>query len=133
MANAIHHINWLVHDIKASSQQFNQFLQQNAEIEYLPGRDVDTARYKLGDAWLVLVAPRASDSTVGRILEKRGEGLFLLSISTFDVLSDQQLMQMDPQGKRQGINDWLVWDVNSVSNDTSILQLHVGPDKNEMS
>lgn len=124
MPAAIHHINWLVNDIESSVKRFSLFLQQQAKIEYLPGRNVDTARFALGDAWLVLVAPRDKESAVGKILELRGEGLFLLSLTGLNDLSDEQLSQMDTAGVREGLDDWKVWDISGLSTDTSILQLH---------
>ena len=124
MAITIHHINWLVNDINRAVEQFSQFLNQDATIEYLPNRDVDTARFALGDAWLVLISPRSMKSTVGKILARRGEGLFLLSLAGIDTLTEQQLLNMDPSGVRQGIDDWQVWDISGLSNETSVLQLH---------
>lgn len=124
MTTTIHHINWLVHDIHHSVTQFSLFLKQDVIIEYLPERDVDTARFALGDAWLVLVAPRSADSAVGKILAQRGEGLFLLSLAGIDKLSDEQMLSMDPNGKRQGLDDWQVWDISGLSTATSVLQLH---------
>lgn len=124
MTITIHHINWLVNDIHKAVKQFSQFLNQGATIEYLPTRDVDTARFALGDAWLVLIAPRSMNSTVGKILTRRGEGLFLLSLAGIDTLTEQQLLNMDPSGVRQGIDDWQVWDISGLSTETSVLQLH---------
>lgn len=124
MPVSIHHINWLVRDIHQSVERFSVFLEQTATIEYLPERNVDTARFELGGSWLVLVAPRTQDSVVGRILTERGEGLFLLSLSGLDNLSDAQLKQMDPAGCRQGLDDWQVWDIDGLSTETSVLQLH---------
>ena len=124
MSIAIHHINWLVHDINASAKQFAMFLGQEAQVEYLPKRNADTARFSLGNAWLVLVSPRDPHSVVGRILATRGEGLFLLSLSGIDELNDHQVSMMDKAGIRQGIDDWNVWDISGLSTDTSVLQLH---------
>lgn len=124
MTITIHHINWLVNDIRQAVKQFSQFLNQGATIEYLPNRDVDTARFALGDAYLVLIAPRSLNSAVGKILARRGEGLFLLSLAGIDTLTEQQLLNMDPSGVRQGIDDWQVWDISGLSTETSVLQLH---------
>ena len=124
MSASIHHINWLVFDITLSAQKFADFLKQKPQLEYLKKRNVDTARFALGDAWLVLVSPRDPNSVVGKILTERGEGLFLLSLSGIDALDDGQVAEMDKAGIRPGLADWQVWDVSGLSTDTSVLQIH---------
>ena len=123
MSASLHHVNWLVYDIVSASQKFAEFLQQQPQIERLTQRNVVTARFELGNAWLVLVSPLDPDSFVGKILASRGEGLFLLSLSGFDSLTDAQFALMDEDGKRSGLADWQIWDVSGLSTATSILQI----------
>ena len=123
MSASLHHVNWLVYDIVSASQKFAEFLQQQPQIERLTQRNVVTARFELGNAWLVLVSPLDPDSVVGKILASRGEGLFLLSLSGFDSLTDAQFALMDEDGKRSGLADWQIWDVSGLSTATSILQI----------
>jgi methylmalonyl-CoA/ethylmalonyl-CoA epimerase len=61
MTNAvkkIHHINFLVKDLDAAEQRYRALLGLGPAIrEALPERNVLTARFRLGESWLVLVQP----------------------------------------------------------------------------
>lgn len=61
------------------------------------------ARSRIGESWLVLVAPYDPESVPGRYLEEHGEGFFLLSLAVDD-----------PEGTRPGILDWEVSDVGKM-------------------
>ena len=80
MITGVHHITLLVRDLEKAVLQWQQQLGIDAVLcDDLPGRGVKTARFKTGDVWLVLVQPVA-DGEPKRVLEERGEGLFLLSL-----------------------------------------------------
>jgi methylmalonyl-CoA/ethylmalonyl-CoA epimerase len=55
----IHHINLLVRDIEAAKQSYRDVFNVDFIDEALPSRGVLTSRFKVGDAWLVLVQPVA--------------------------------------------------------------------------
>ena len=123
MSHRLHHVNWLVHDIDQAIERFELFFGHSPKREYLAGRDVDTARFELGEGYFVLVSPKTPDSTVGKILAEHGEGLFLLSLQLEHVATDPQKQLMSAAGPRKGICDWTIWDVDGLSNDRSVLQL----------
>lgn len=113
---SIHHINFLVRDLQAASRQMQAVLDSDPIVEQLPGRQVQTARFYLNGIWLVLVQPLDMASAVGRILQQRGEGLFLLSLEVDSLEDTAAALQQrgvdtcaDP---RQGLQDWRVQDLS---------------------
>ena len=126
--NKIHHINYVVKDLAASSQYLQKLLQQEPVFETLNNRGAETARFQLGDTWLVLVAPNDEQSVVGQILKTRGEGLFLLSLSVDDL--EQQIEKLEKQGitmnetgARKGLANWTVHDLQAPPAFAPIIQL----------
>ena len=115
----IHHINFIVADLKASVASYKQLLDIGPfEYEDLPMRGVSTARVLLGATWLVLVCPQNTDSVPGRYLEQHGEGFFLLSFGVDNL--DQALQHFEKRGLlkpdaaiRQGLMDWRVIDLKT--------------------
>ena len=99
-AKRIHHINFVVRDLEEAIPRFEETLQLAPfeVVDHVPRR-AHVARSKLGDSWLVLVAPYDMNSVPGRHLEEHGEGFFLLSLA------------VDDEHKwREGILDWKVCD-----------------------
>jgi len=119
MINGIHHINFLVRDLEAGVAHYKQFLGVS-EVFYgdLAGREVRTARFRIGDAWWVLVQPTTTDSVAARHLEQHGEGFFLISLGV-DSLDDAMAEvksaggEFTSQEPRQGLADWQVIDLNA--------------------
>ncbi|GAC31968.1 VOC family protein [Paraglaciecola polaris] len=113
---SIHHINYLVKDINQALPYFTRLFDCQPIVEALSGRNVTTARFPVGDAWLVLVQPLNEHGEVARILAKRGEGLFLLSFgvddlsSTLDALVERGIAP-DAKGPRTGLDNWSVHDI----------------------
>jgi methylmalonyl-CoA/ethylmalonyl-CoA epimerase len=74
------------------------------------------------------VQPTSSKGEVAQILAERGEGLFLLSLSV-DSLEDsieklsQQGLYSDNKGKRQGLDNWSVQDLDCPKALGPVLQL----------
>ena len=85
-----------------------------AHMDHAP-RGARVARSRIGESWLVLVAPYDPDSVPGRYLEEHGEGFFLLSLAV-DELDET----------RAGILDWRVRDLGEVHG--ANLQLTLRPD-----
>jgi len=87
-------------------------------IDYRP-RGARVARSRLGESWLVLVSPYDPETVPGRYLAAHGEGFFLLSIGSDDVV--QRLEQLEAAGievldhrLRAGILDWRVADIGDI-------------------
>ena len=125
---SIHHINFLVKQLQPQIDYFQSLLQCKPIIENLPNRGVKTARFPLGNAWIVLVQPLSDEGEVAQILSERGEGIFLLSLNVTSLNdSIEQLSQSgikaDKKGKRNGLDNWLVQDLQSPTSLGSIIQL----------
>jgi methylmalonyl-CoA/ethylmalonyl-CoA epimerase len=126
--NSIHHINFLVRDLAPQVEYFRTLLQSEPIIEDLPTRQVKTARFLLSGVWIVLVQPTSTEGEVARILVERGEGLFLLSLNvdsldeSFEKLSKQGIYS-DNKGKRQGLDNWIIQDLDCPNALGPVLQL----------
>ncbi len=117
MLKRVHHINFVVRDLAEATGKFESLA---GEIEWLherlDGRRVDTARFRLGDTWIVLVCPDDSDSMPGRYLADKGEGLFLISLEVDDLAAavsaiarrGDLVLNEEP---RRGLADWQVVDL----------------------
>ena len=81
MAHSIHHLNFIVRELDAAIPVWERLLGCSvARRDELNERGVISARFRLGDTWLVLVQPTRDDSVPGRYLATHGEGFFLLSL-----------------------------------------------------
>jgi methylmalonyl-CoA/ethylmalonyl-CoA epimerase len=118
MLKNVHHINLLVRDLDAAVQRYQQTLGIN-EMLYgdLSQRGVRTARFRVGETWIVLVQPTDSEGVPGRHLAEHGEGLFLLSFEVDSLTAavadikgrGGNLLSEQP---RQGLEDWQVVDLD---------------------
>lgn len=125
---SVHHINFVVKNLEKSTRHFAQVLDAEPEFDELEGRQVKTARFNLNGIWLVLVQPLSADSEVGQILEQRGEGLFLLSLSVDSLQNSKSTLQergvrLADSGPRQGLLDWQVWDLENKAGLGPVVQL----------
>ena len=113
----IHHINFLFRDLDAAMERFETLFGLGPfRVDELIERGVRTARVRLGDAWLVLVAPTRADSVPGRYLDAHGEGFFLLSLGVPDLAAAIAAMNTRlPAGEmgpvRRGLDEWQVADL----------------------
>ncbi len=117
--NCVHHINFVVADIAAAVEAYQNMLGLGPfEYEELPERGVSTARARVGDAWIVLVSPHDEDSIAGRHLKDHGEGFFLMSFGVDDLaqavaeLAQRGAMPIDSTA-RSGILGWRVVDLET--------------------
>ncbi len=101
----IHHVNIVVRDLEKACRRFESELglAPFEIVDHAP-RGARVARSRVGDSWLVLVAPYDADSVPGRHLEEHGEGFFLLSLAV-DELDES----------RAGILDWRVHDLGEIN------------------
>jgi methylmalonyl-CoA/ethylmalonyl-CoA epimerase len=126
--NSIHHLNFVVRELAPQVEYLRTLLQFEPIIEDLPTRQVKTARFCLSGVWIVLVQPLSTEGEVARILAERGEGLFLLSFNvdsldeSLETLSKQGIYS-DNKGKRQGLDNWTIQDLDCPNALGPILQL----------
>mgnify|MGYP006077772721 CR=1 FL=1 len=118
MIDRIHHINFLVKDLDAAVERYKALLG-DVELHYgdLEGRGVRTARFRLGESWLVLVQPTSADGAPALHLAQHGEGFFLLSLGVTSLT--EAVGEVSARGgkfasgkPRQGLEDWLVSDLD---------------------
>lgn len=102
--SSVHHINFVVRDLDEACARFEESLGllPFEIVDHAP-RGSRVARSRVGESWLVLVAPYDSDSVPGRYLDEHGEGFFLLSLGVDAI-----------ENPRSGILDWQVEDVGEI-------------------
>ena len=125
----IHHINFLVRDLDAAELRYRQLLGLGPAIrDELPGRHVITARFKLGETWLVLVQPTSEEGEPARHLREHGEGFFLISFGVEDLDAAMQRVreaggEFTSDQPRAGLEGWRIIDINPADTLGAILQL----------
>ncbi len=128
-ASGIHHLNFLVNDLDKAEECYRDWLGLGPAVrEELPERHVITARFRLGDTWLVLVQPTSEKGEPARHLREHGEGFFLISYAVDNL--EQAMVQMrrlgvefTAQRPRRGIDGWRVIDIDPAVSFGSQLQL----------
>ncbi len=121
MLKRVHHINFLVSDLEDAIQRYESAL--GVEVSYreqLPERGVKTARFRIGETWIVLVCPTDLECAPGQHLARHGEGFFLLSFEVDDLSRAADSIrtaggETSTSGPRQGLADWRVMDLDPVS------------------
>ncbi len=127
--DSIHHINFLVRDLDAAEQRYRSVLGLGPAIrDELPGRQVITARFKLGDSWLVLVQPTSEEGEPARYLRENGEGFFLIAFGVNDLDVAMQRAKEAGSGfttdePRTGLDGWRTIDVDPADTFGAIIQL----------
>lgn len=125
----IHHLNYLVHDLdQALPRYIDLFQPADVLMDDLSPRGVRTARFLVGETWIVLVQPTREDSVPGEYLATQGEGVFLISYAVDDLQEAANALQargvaMDSRGPRKGLANWRVWDVAPALDGAAITQL----------
>jgi methylmalonyl-CoA/ethylmalonyl-CoA epimerase len=132
MLSHIHHINFVVKDIAKAIAYFSKLLNQQPITEELLQRKVTTARYKLGETWLVLVQPTHSSGVVADILARKGEGIFLLSFATESIDATLENLELNAANKREGLDAWEICDLSPQEQFGAILQLTQYANKNSV-
>jgi methylmalonyl-CoA/ethylmalonyl-CoA epimerase len=98
-ATAIDHLCFAVKDLDAAVAQYRELLGLEPDGVYTaPSEKIRVARYYLGGVALELMEPTEVDSEVGRFLEARGEGFFLISYRVGDVAAG--LRELAEKGHR---------------------------------
>lgn len=123
MLSHIHHINFVVKNLPSRVEYFSKLLQQEPHVEVLEQRQVTTAKYTIGETFLVLVQPLGKEGVVADILEHRGEGVFLLSFATKSIEQSLKDLELEALEYRKGIHDWEICDIADIKMLGTILQL----------
>jgi len=126
--HSIHHINYVVKDLEIHTAYLEKVLGCKPILEGLSGRNVKTARFPIGESWLVVVQPLSEEGEVARILSERGEGLFLLSLGVDNLENSlnklsQQGIKLDSKGPRKGLDTWSIHDLDCPPGLASVLQI----------
>ena len=118
MLKGIHHINFLVRDLDRAVERYERLLGVRvSRRDSLPARGVLTARFRLGEVWIVLVQPTGEEGAPAAHLRRHGEGFFLVSYEVDDVAAAAagvasrggHPQQSEP---RRGLDDWQVIDLD---------------------
>ena len=97
-AKKIDHICIAVKNLEKAKNTYESVLGLQLAIEYVEEKEkIHVARYYLGDVALELMEATEPDSDVGRFIEKRGEGVFLISYRVDDVVKG--LAEMKVRGE----------------------------------
>jgi len=99
MIKKVHHIGIAVKDLKESAALFEKLLGVKAHVTEVPSQQVTEAVFKTGDgAEIDLLEAMVPESSVGKFLESRGEGLHHIALEVDDV--DAELKAMEEKGVR---------------------------------
>jgi len=118
MLQKVHHINFLVKDLdRAVSQYEKLFGVTIRHRERLESRGVETARFRVGEVWIILVQPFDPNCVPGKHLEEHGEGFFLISYQVEDaeraaetvIARGGSVLNSTP---RRGLEDWKLIDID---------------------
>ncbi len=129
MLKRVHHINFVVHDLDLAVRKYQELFSLDL-CEYLdhPHRSVKTARFKVGETWIILLQPLDSESLPGKHLQQYGEGFFLISYEVENLgaamknIKDKGGTLLDEQA-RAGILNWQVADIDPDSTIGALTQL----------
>ena len=129
MLKRIHHINFVVHNLDDAVQRYENLFQIKVDAyEDHPQRPVKTARFRIGETWIVLVEPLDNESVPAKHLQEHGEGFFLISYEVENI--DNAIKNVKENGglmldekPRQGILNWQVADLNPDCSFNALTQL----------
>ena len=92
----IDHISIAIRDLDNARKTYEDILGLELDSIYTSEEEkIKVARYRLGDVWLELMEPTA-EGDVSRFLERRGEGIFVISYEVPDV--DLALSELKDKG-----------------------------------
>ena len=98
-AEMIDHICIAVKDLSKARNIYEKTLGLKLSVAYIADSEkINVARYYIGEVALELMEPTGPDSEVARFLEKRGEGVFLISYRVADV--EKGLSELNAKGEK---------------------------------
>jgi len=96
----IDHVTIYVRDLEKAKQFFSQLL--DSEFADIVEGEVLNLRRSMGPAGIELIEPLTPDGPVARTIEKKGEGLHLVSLKVSDF--DKAVAEMESRGVRVAAN-----------------------------
>ena len=106
----IDHVGIAVKDIDAALKLFHEvFGAPMAEVKQLDDQGIRGALVQVGQTRLELMEPTAPDTTIGRFIERRGEGLHHLAFYVNDLpgkiqIVDEFGLQLIDRAPREGLS-----------------------------
>lgn len=92
----IDHISIAVRNLNKACKVYEDIMGLELDSTYVSEEEkIRVARYRVGDAWLELMEP-TGEGDVSRFLDKRGEGLFVISYKVPDV--DSAMAELKGKG-----------------------------------
>ena len=92
----IDHISIAVRNLDKARKAYEDILGLELDSTYVSQEEkIRVARYRVGDVWLELMEP-TGEGDVSRFLDKRGEGLFVISYKVPDV--DSAMAELKGKG-----------------------------------
>ena len=83
----IDHICLAVRDLAAARKSYEDILGLELDCEYVAeSESIKVARYYIGEVALELMESTSPDGEVAKFIEKKGEGVFLISYAVDDVV-----------------------------------------------
>ena len=105
----IHHVGIAVRDLDAALAEYErQYGVQPNHREVVESQGVEEAMIPIGGSHVQLLQPLASDSPVGKFLERRGEGLHHVAYAVLDIgaaldhLRDEGVQLIDEEPRQGG-------------------------------
>ncbi len=129
MLKRVHHINFVVRDLEVAVRKYQELFGLE-HCEYLdhPHRRVKTARFKVGETWIILLQPLDSESPPGKHLQRHGEGFFLISYEVENLSAAMNSIKgnggtLQDEQARAGILNWQVADIDPDSTIGTLIQI----------
>jgi len=98
-AEMIDHICIAVKDLNKARNIYEKTLGLKLSVAYVADSEkISVARYYIGEVALELMEPTGPDSEVAKFLEKKGEGVFLISYRVADV--EKGLAKLKAKGEQ---------------------------------
>ena len=98
-AKAIDHICIAVKNLEEAQKVYEGTLGLKLDVKYVAESEkIHVARYYIGDVALELMEATDKESEVANFIEKRGEGVFLISYRVADV--DEALAELKAKGEK---------------------------------
>ena len=98
-AKKIDHICIAVRDLDKARKIYEETLGLELAVEYkAESEKIHVARYYIGEVALELMESTSADGDVAKFIERRGEGIFLLSYRVDDV--EEGIKELKARGER---------------------------------
>jgi methylmalonyl-CoA/ethylmalonyl-CoA epimerase len=89
----IEHIAIAVSDLEAAIEHYTKIWGVTLEHrEVVEDQGVEEAMFRIGDSYIQLLAPLSPDTTVGKFIQRKGEGLHHIAYEVDDIESSIQVL-----------------------------------------